>query len=119
MALRVPVSNLKTTFTDQNHPQKDTLGTQIGPCKMIFGHFIDFGHFVIEIPIEVKKNTNMGRKGPRAKTKTALKSVSKMQQLCSMQNLKLKTFINKNPSICSTKFYIARSRFCSSALYLS
>ena len=34
------------------------LGTQIGPRKVIFGHFNDFGHFPIEIPIEVKKITD-------------------------------------------------------------
>ena len=28
---------------------------------MIFGHFIDFGHFPIEIPIEVKKNYGQGK----------------------------------------------------------
>ena len=27
-----------------------------GPRKLILGHFNDFGHFPIEIPIEVKKN---------------------------------------------------------------
>ena len=37
------------------------------------------------------KITNMGRKGPRAKTKTVLKSVSKMQQLGSMPNLRFST----------------------------
>ena len=38
----------------------------------------------------------MGRKGPRAKTKTVLKSVSKMQQLGTMPNFKFQTFLNKN-----------------------
>ena len=41
----------------------------------------------------------MGRKGPRAKTKTVLKSVSKMQQLDSMPNFKCQTFLNKNHPI--------------------
>ena len=36
----------------------------------------------------------MGRKGPRAKTKTVLKSVSKWEQFGSMQNLQ--TLPNKN-----------------------
>ena len=39
----------------------------------------------------------MGRKGPRAKTKIVLKSVSKVDQLGSMPNLKFQTFLNKNP----------------------
>ena len=38
----------------------------------------------------------MGRKGPRAKTKIVLKSVSKVEQLGSMPNLKFQTFLNKN-----------------------
>ena len=42
--------------------------------------------------------TNMERKGPRAKTKTVLKSVSKLQQLDSMPNLKFQAFLDKNHS---------------------
>ena len=61
---------------------------------MIFGHFIDFGHFPIEIPIKAEKTTTMGRKGPRAKTKIVLKSVSKVDQLGSMHSLKFQTFLN-------------------------
>ena len=38
----------------------------------------------------------MGRKSRRAKTKTVLKSVSKMQQLGSMRNLEFQTLANKN-----------------------
>ena len=38
----------------------------------------------------------MGRKGPRAITKTVLKSVSKWAQFGSMQNLKFQTLQNKN-----------------------
>ena len=64
---------------------------------MIFGHFIDFGHFPIEISIEAEKTTTMGTKGLRAKTKIVLKSVSKVDQLGSMHNLKFQTFLNKNP----------------------
>ena len=39
----------------------------------------------------------MGRKGPTAKTKIVLKSVSIGDQLGSMPNLKFQTFLNKNP----------------------
>ena len=45
---------------------------------------------------------NMGRKGPRAKTKTVLKSVSKWEQFGSMPNLKFQTLFNKNPPIVVT-----------------
>ena len=64
---------------------------------MNFGHFIDFGHFPIEIPIKAEKTTTMGRKGPTAKTKIVLKSVSRVHKLGSRHNSKLQTFLNKNP----------------------
>ena len=73
------------------------MGTILDPGKVIFGHFIDFGHFPIEIPIKAEKTTTMGRKGPRAKTKIVLKSVSKVDQLGSLHNLKFQTCLNKNP----------------------
>ena len=41
----------------------------------------------------------MGRQGPRATTKTVLKSVSKLQQFDSIPNLKCKTLLNKNHPI--------------------
>ena len=41
--------------TNPQNPQSGTIGTQIRPRKVIFGNFIDFGHFPIEIPIVVKK----------------------------------------------------------------
>ena len=59
---------------------------------MIFGHFYDFGHFPIEIPIEAEKSTHMGRKGRRAKTKTVLKPVNQVAKLGNMQNLMFLTF---------------------------
>ena len=48
MALRVSESKFWDHFsiqTSPQNPQKDTLGTQIGPRKVIFGHFIDFEYF--------------------------------------------------------------------------
>ena len=53
-------------YPKKNH--LDPLGTILDPGKVIFGHFIAFGHFPIEIPIEAKKSTHMGRKGRRGKT---------------------------------------------------
>ena len=49
-------------------------------------HSIAFGHFPIEIPIEAKKSTHMGRKGRRAKTKTVLKPVNQVAKVGKMQN---------------------------------
>jgi len=86
-----PNQNSETTFRDPNHPQNpqlDHLGTQIGPRKVIFGYFIEFGHFPIEIPIEVNKITDSGRSGPTTKTKSVPKSVNKMEQLENMLKLK-------------------------------
>jgi len=37
------------------------LGTILDPGKVIFGHFIYFGHFPIEIPIEAEKNYHHGK----------------------------------------------------------
>ena len=62
---------------------------------MIFRHSIDIGHFPIEkIPIEAEKTITLGRKGPRAKTRIILKSVSKVDQIGSMHNSKFQTFLN-------------------------
>ena len=57
------------------------------PGKVIFGHFIDLGHFPIEIFIEAEKKYPLGRKGRRAKTKTVLKPVNQVAKLGSMQKL--------------------------------
>ena len=49
-----PNQNSETTFIDQNHPQnpqKDTLGTQIDPRKVIFGHFAFFWYFYLIFPL--------------------------------------------------------------------
>ena len=53
--------------------------------------------FPLKFPLQSEKITFMGRKGPKAKTKIVLKSVSKVDQLGSMPNLKCQTFLNKNP----------------------
>ena len=73
---------------------------------MIFGHFNDFGHFSIEIPIEAKKCTHMGRKGRTAKTKTALEPVNQGAKQGSKQNWILKR-LKKNPP--TVKYYLANS----------
>ena len=47
----------------------------------------------------------MGREGPRAKTKTVLKSVSKWAQFGTMQNLKFQTLLNKNHPISQVEIH--------------
>ena len=37
------------------------MGTILDPGKVIFGHFIYFGHFPIEIPIEAEKYYHHGK----------------------------------------------------------
>ena len=50
----------------------------------------------------------MGRKGPRAKTKTVLKTVSIVDQLGIMPNSKFQTFLNKNhPNVAAQIFSMA------------
>ena len=47
----------------------------------------------------------MGRKGPREKTKTVLKSVRQGAKFGTMQNLKFQTLHNKNPpnALCTVR----------------
>ena len=51
---------------------------------MIFGHFIDFGHFPIEIPIEAEKFYGQQKEGSYIKTKTVLKIRDQIEQLETM-----------------------------------
>ena len=51
-----------------------------------------FGRFPIVIPIKTEKITNMGRKGPRAKTKSVLKSVNQGAKFGTKLNLKFQNF---------------------------
>ena len=45
-----PNQNSETIQTSPQNPQKDTLGTQIGPQKVIFGHFAFFEYFYLIFP---------------------------------------------------------------------
>ena len=45
----------------RDSPLLDTLGTILDPGKVIFGHFIYFGHFPIEIPIVAEKYYHHGK----------------------------------------------------------
>ena len=47
------------------------MGTILDPGKVIFGHFIDFGHFPIEIPIEAEKIYGKWKEGPYIKNKNS------------------------------------------------
>ena len=58
------------------------------PGKAIFGHFIDFGHFPIEILIEAEKFYVKWKEGRTSKTKTVLKSVNKTEQLVGLSKSK-------------------------------
>ena len=59
MAFWVPESKFQDHFsiqTSPQNPQKYTSEPKIGPRKVIFGPFIDFEYFTIEIPIDAEKN---------------------------------------------------------------
>ena len=62
MALTMPESKFWDHFYIPKQPPK---GTQI------FGHFSDFGHFLIEIPIEVEKNYLHGKERSKSKNKNS------------------------------------------------
>ena len=47
----------------------------------------------------------MGRKGPRAKTKTVLKPVNKKEQLGGMPKMKKDKNLNKNPPTVKIKIF--------------
>ena len=66
----------------------------LGPFLPMLVIFFDFNGKMAKnhFPFKSKKVTYMGRKGPRAKTKTVLKTMSKWAQFDSMQNLKFQTF---------------------------
>ena len=74
---------------------------------MIFGHFIDFGHFPIEIPIEAKKNY-----GQNSKTKTVLKSVNKTEQLVGMYKSKREKVQNHPTGRPETKIMLRAMDLC-------
>ena len=47
------------------------MGTILDPGKVIFGHFIDFGHFSIDIPIEAEKKYPHGKERSQRKNKNS------------------------------------------------
>ena len=73
-----PNQNSETTFIDQNHPQnpqKDTLGTQIGPRKVIFCHFACFWYFYL---IFFEHSLSTGRIFQMARTLISLSQNAKL-----------------------------------------
>ena len=60
--------------TENCNPHLDTLGAILDPGKAIFGHFIDFGHFPIEIPIEAEKFYGQQKEGSYIKNKTCFEN---------------------------------------------
>ena len=56
------------------NPHLATLGTILDPGKVIFGHFIDFGHFPIEIPIEAEKFYGQQKEGSYIKNKNCFEN---------------------------------------------
>ena len=50
------------------------MGTILDPGKVIFGDFIDFGHFPIEIPIEAEKFYGQQKEGSYIKNKNCFEN---------------------------------------------
>merc|ERR1711978_481572 len=89
---------LFNTNPPQN-PHLDTLGTILDPRKVIFGHFIFFGHFPIQIPIETEKIQNSHFPGSKCSFLTYLFSGSKMQPGTAMCFLNFYTLVFWTPLI--------------------
>ena len=62
-----------TPLFNTNNPQKKHSDT-LDPGKVIFGHFIDFGHFPIEIPIEAEKFYGQQKEGSYIKNKNCFEN---------------------------------------------
>ena len=60
------------------------MGTILDPGKVIFGHFIDFGHFPIEIPIEAENFYGQQKEGSYIKNKNGLKIRDQIEQFETM-----------------------------------
>ena len=64
---------------------------------MIFGHFIYFGHFPIEIPIEAEKYYHHGKELSYRENKICSETSEAMRTTWEHAHLISKTFLNKNP----------------------
>ena len=82
------------------------------PGRAIFSHFIDFGHFPIEIPIDAEKFFGKWRECPTAKTKTVLKSVNKTDQLVGMYKSKREKVQNHPTGRPETKIMLRAKDLC-------
>ena len=70
-------SEVQNVFPMINFDVWDRLGhvqTIFDPGKVIFGHFIDFGHFPIEIPIEAEKFYRQQKEGLYIKNKNCFEN---------------------------------------------
>ena len=63
---------------------------------MIFGHFIDFGHFPIEIPIEAKKNYRQQKEGSYIKNKNCFENRRPNGTTWNHVEIKIPNCQNKN-----------------------
>ena len=77
------------------------------PGKATFGHFIDFGHFPIEIPIEAEKLYGKWKEVSYSKIKTVLESVNKMEQLVGLSKAKFGSSLKIRITL--VLWYFARS----------
>ena len=77
---------------------------------MIFGHFIYFGHFPIEIPIEAEKIYHHGKELSYRENKICSETSEAMRTTWEHAQSDLKTFPNKN----HPNFYqdIGPARYC-------
>ena len=60
---------------------------------MIFGHFIDFGHFPIEIPIEAEKFYGQQKEGSHIKNKTCFENQTPNGTTWNHVEIKIPNFV--------------------------
>ena len=69
------------------------MGTILDPGKVIFGHFIDFGHFPIEIPIEAEKFYGQQKEGSYIKNKNCFENQRPNGTIWNHVEIKIPNFV--------------------------
>ena len=69
------------------------MGTILDPGKVIFGHFIDFGHFPIEIPIEAEKFYGQQKEGSYIKNKNCFENRRPNGTIWNHVEIKIPNFV--------------------------
>ena len=80
------------TYLPPLKPPFRHIGDHFGPGKVIFGHFIYFGHFPIEIPIEAEKIYHHGKELSYRENKICSETSEAMRRTWEHAQSDLKNF---------------------------